>query len=495
MLSVGLLTAVLYLLDVDPHFANVSMLYLLVVTLIALFLGRGPAIWASLLSFLSFDWFFVNPRHTFAVQEPGEWIALCMFLLTANIIGQLTALLKARALEAQQHQKETAVLAESSWAVASHPDCKSALTEVVRQVARVVDLDMAAVLVPDHDSSFLHVVSVHPPEATVSQWQCEQAYASINETGSPRLDSNRVLYLPIKANDVIFGVIVLNFSSGQVLTPQQSQIIESLVSHSAVILQREQLAIKEAQVAALAEADKLKTALLSMVSHDFRSPLTSIKASVSTLLSDGPPLDQETQAALFQGIENEADRLNRIVSNILNLSRLEANAWKLRCEPTAVGELVGMALDSFDNNANKRITVALDPSLPEITCDSTQIVQVLKNLIENALKYSPADSQIEIEIRRLGHEAIMEICDRGRGGLPANPDDVFKPFWRAADLQESSIPGVGIGLAVCRGLVEAHGGSVQAENRKGGGATFRVKLPVVTSSEQSRLEDACSSHR
>jgi two-component system sensor histidine kinase KdpD len=168
-----------------------------------------------------------------------------------------------------------------------------------------------------------------------------------------------------------------------------------------------------------------------------------------------------------------------MVGNILDLSRLEAKAWKLKPELTPIAEILGMALDNFDKDANNRINVFLNPELKEVFADSTQLVQVIKNLVENALKYSPKDSSIEISTDIQDDMAIIEIKDRGRG-LPANINNMFEPFWRASDLQESSVPGVGIGLAICRGLVEAHGGTILAKNRKDGGASFTVYLPMNT---------------
>jgi two-component system sensor histidine kinase KdpD len=233
----------------------------------------------------------------------------------------------------------------------------------------------------------------------------------------------------------------------------------------------------ESRAQALAEADQMKTALLSMVSHDFRSPLTSIKASISTLLGEGNPVDAETQRSLLQGVDHETDRLNRMVGNILDLSRLEAGAWRPRKESTELSELIGAALDCFDASANARIQVEIDSRIHEIVADAVQMVQVVKNLVENALKYSPEASPIEIEVALGKDSLIIEVLDRGAGLPKGDEHQIFEPFYRAPGLKESSVPGLGIGLALCRGLVEANGGSLTARNREGGGAVFRVTLP------------------
>lgn len=486
---VGILTGILYYFRIDARV--VLLLYLLMVTLAALVLGRGPAIWASLLAFFCFDWFFVNPHHTFTVADPAEWIALFVFLTSAMIIGHLTASLQNQALEAQQNQKQTAALAEASWAVAAQLDTKSALLEVLSQVAKVVNVELAAIL-SKADSKQFEVLAIYPAEHEMSVTEKEFVdNLAPNEGLMPSVvNADGATILPVSLGDTRFGIVYLRLADSQELSLQQQQILESLVRHSAVIFQRDRSLRKEAESAALAQADKLKTALLSMVTHDFRSPLTSIKASVSTLLQKGAPLAEDTQLSLYMAIEQETDRLNRMVGNILDLSKLEANAWRINPDRTPVAEVIGMALDVFSHENNERIFVHLDENLPEVFADSIQLVQILKNLVENALKYSPADSIVEIHTARRDGEAIIEVLDRGRG-LPAEPDDMFKPFWRAPELHESSTPGVGIGLAICRGLVEAHNGTIEAERRPGGGAIFRISLPM--SSHQEIMSSASPS--
>lgn len=349
---VACITALIFSLDLAHSMTSVALLYLLAVTISSLACGRVFSIYSAILAFLTFDYFFVPPTHTMTVQGPTEWIALCTFLITALVIGQLTAMLRLRAQEAERLLRE-----------------------------------------------------------------------------------------------------------------------------------RDKLMKAEAKAAALADADRLKTALLSMVSHDFRSPLTSIKAFVSTLLSEGEPLGNEEQRSLYQGIEMETDRLNRMVGNILDLSRLEANAWRPRREWIPVGEITGMTLSNFSSAENERIKLEIDPQVQEIFADSTQISSVLKNLIENALKYSTPDKDVLLKVGGDEQSITVQVSDEGCG-LPENIEDIFKPFWRAPELHQSSIPGVGIGLAVCRGLVEAHGGHLTAERRQPHGACFTVSLPR-NSSENS----------
>lgn len=438
----------------DLSLGNVSMLYLLLVIVAAVFLGKGPAVAVSLTSFLAVNWFFVTPKYTFNVSSLSEWLSLCTFLFTAIVTGQLMAQFKYSAYQSQQHQIETAALSDASWAIASQLDTKSSLTEVLQQAKKVIDAKSATVVVIEGSEDRVVVTS--------------------DPSNSPSI-SEESLVLPFNTEE-INGYLHLVKREAQTVEPGKLAILKSLGNHAAVILQREKLYKTKSEAAALLEADRLKTALLSMVSHDFRSPLTSIKASVTTLLADGEPLDMETQRTLFQTIEQETDRLNNMVGNILDLSRLEAQAWKPQIEITPVPELISMVLDAFSPDSNKRIRLNLDPSLTEIGVDCVQMTQVIKNLVENGLKYSQAE--IEITTSQNGSNVFIDVLDRGRGLGLSEEDLVFEPFYRAPDLKETSVPGVGIGLAVSRGLVEAHGGQLTAENRDGGGARFRITLPT-----------------
>jgi two-component system sensor histidine kinase KdpD len=519
-LGVAAMTGLIRLTSGAAHVANISMLYLLVVIGAALRFGRGPAILAAVLAFLAFDWCFVEPRYQFNVHNPAEWLALIMFLITATVTGQLTALLRARENEAHRREQEAAALAEASWAVASQVDRARALEEVLRRLTEVVRPEGAAIILREEGrapevASWSGGDGAPPPDvgADCVQQSIEAALGNRVPTGVGEptgvseptgvggaigWDGNlqdrknrwgkRELpadtYLPLATEQRVLGVLYLRLRQEQEITPEERRLVESLAHQATMVLERDRLTRAEMQARALAEADRLRTALLSMVSHDFRSPLASIKASVTGLLQDGTPWDPAAQRELLQGIDEETDRLNRMVGNILALSRLEADAWRPQREPTTIAEVVGAALNSLTADANRRIRMQLEPALAEVWLDPVQIVQVLHNLVENALKYSPPDSPVELRAGtrasgcQHGEALVLEVLDRGRGLAEGEEDLVFKPFYRAPDLHETAVPGVGIGLAVCRGLVEAHGGRLSAHRRAGGGAVFRITLPL-----------------
>lgn len=492
-LGVAAVTWLIHFVEGGKHIDNISMLYLLVVIGAAVGFGSGPAVVASLLAFLTFDFFFVEPRHTFTVRDPSEWLALLLFLVTAGVTGQLTALQRARAEEARRRERETAALAAVSGAVAAQVAPDRALAEVLRQLAAVVHPAAAAIGVAELGGPVEVVARRLEPGEALPDFGAAPA-APLARSG---LDEGRPAawegdprhwekaageagdsYLPLTIEDRVLGLLYLRLPPGRWVSPEERRVVESLASQAAVVLERDRLARAETAAQALAEADRLKTALLSMVSHDFLSPLTSIKASVGSLLQGEGPGDAATRAELLRGIETEADRLNRMVGNILSLSRLEADAWRPQREPTPVDELVGAALGTFGADENRRIAVTLEPALPELSFDAVQMVQVLRNLVDNALKYSPPETLVEIRAFREDERAVVEVRDRGRGIPPGDEEQLFKPFYRAPELRESAVPGVGIGLAVCRGLVEAHHGELRAANRDGGGAVFRLTLPL-----------------
>jgi two-component system, OmpR family, sensor histidine kinase KdpD len=470
--------------------ANVSMLYLLVVIGAAVAFGSGPAVLASVLSFLAFNWFFVEPRHTFAVGDPADWIALLTFLLVATVTGHLTARLNQRAEEVRLREREAVALAEASWAVASQVDRERALAEVLRRLTQVTEVDAAAILILDERGDPMSLATAGPAQADLPSFREGAAADAVRRVmesprstgwtarGAPQGLGTDAAYLPLAVEDRVLGALYLRLRPGSPPTAAARRAVESLATHAAVVLERDRLLRAETEARALSEADRLKTALLSMVSHDFRSPLTSIKASVGGLLQDGAATDPDTRRELLRGIDEETDRLNRMVGNILALSRLEADAWRPQCEATSVPELIGAALDSFGAEENRRIRVRVEEEVPEASLDPVQMVQVLRNLVDNALKYSAAESEVELRAWREEGRLVLEVQDRGIGLPPGDHEQIFEPFFRAPHLQESAIPGVGIGLAVCRGLVEAHHGELSAQPRPGGGATFRITLPL-----------------
>ncbi len=256
------------------------------------------------------------------------------------------------------------------------------------------------------------------------------------------------------------------------------QLFAAFLNQLASIIQREQFLKVEARSQALQEADKLKTALLSMISHDFKSPITAIKASLSTLSSATGHLSDEVLSTLYKVIEDQSDRLNRMVGNILDLSRLESGSWRPKLEEIPASELIASVLGHFDIADSNRIKVTNEAGEAIVLADWVQIAQVLHNLLENALKYSAEDLEVELRTHLSAQTIIFEVLDKGMGIDDDALERIFLPFFRAPRPGQSALPGNGIGLAVCKGLVEANGGVIEAHNRVQKGALFCVTLPA-----------------
>jgi two-component system sensor histidine kinase KdpD len=488
-------TAATLLLPPAGEASYFSLLYLLIVIGVALNYGTRPAILASLLSFLTYNWSVLEPRYGLTLPRAGEWPGLVRFLIVSLVTGQLALLLRTRSEEVRQRSRESDAQAAASWAVASQVECIAALEAVLRALGEVVEVSAAAIAWWA-DGSGPKVVAwgkerQQAAERAKGAWRpsIEAVLRDGRSVGwevfrAPRQQASieasellEIACLPLTIDRRVLGVLILAPGPGRHVSREARRVVTALTSLAAVVLERDRLVRAETRAQALAEADRLKTALLSMVSHNFRSPLASIKACVTGLLQEGTPWDPASQRELLQAINQETDRLTRVVANILALSRLQSDAWRPQLELTSIEDLVGMALDTFPAESNRRIRVELAPEIPEIWADPVQLVEVLYNLIDNALRYSPRESLIELRASSRDEDVLLEILDRGPGLPEGESDRVFEPFYRVPTLRESAVGGIGLGLAVGRGLVEAHGGQITAENREGGGAVFRVCLP------------------
>ena len=493
VLAAGAVTAVIHLTHADRSLVTVPLLYLLGIQVVACKYGSRAAIVASLVSFFATDWFFVEPKYAFTINDPCELVALCVFLVTGVTTGQLVALFENRAEEARCREIAATALAESSWIVASELDTRKALSRVLKHLAKIAAFKQACVLLPAPED--VRGFSLISGAAAALQ---EPDLLSVNPSAVKNLLSGNIagaqsagfsscpalpvpeLYLPVIMDGQCQAVLFVELSEPTGLKEADWQVVESISNHVAVVLQRDRLVKDKADAQALVETDRLKTALLQMVSHDFRNPLASIKVNVSSLYDDvGEPLDGETRRELLNSIESQTDRLNKMVGNILDLSRLKSGTWAPRRELTTVADLIGTTLDSCNSEQNKRIKVKLDRSVSEIYVDPVQIVQVLKNLIENALKYSTAGSPVNVETEEQAEKSsfVIRVLDRGPGLTAGDEKRIFTPLYRAARYRETSIPGLGMGLAIARGLVEAHGAVLSGQNREGGGAVFEMVFP------------------
>jgi two-component system, OmpR family, sensor histidine kinase KdpD len=475
-----------------PYFglANLIMVYLLGVLVVSARTGRGPAVLASLVSVAAFDFLFVPPRLSLTVADTQYLLTFAVMLMVALFISNLTARVREQAEAARARERRTAALYAVSRACASAGETYDVVRIAARHVREVFE-SQVAVFLPHRSgrltATFLDGASFadEPKEISVAQWVFDHAEKA--GLGTTTLPGSAALYVPLVVSRGPVGVFAVKPGGGYPLDSERIHLLEAFASQIALAVERTNLAA-EAQAAELrAETERLRSSLLASVSHDLRTPLAAISGASSALLRGGDELPFETRRELMSSISGEAQRLGRFIANLLEMTRVEAGELTAHKEWQPVEEVVGAALGRLDALlAGREIRTHLPASLPLVPLDAALIEQVLANLLENASKYTPAGSAIDVAVRADGGGVVFEVADRGPG-LPAGEESrVFEKFYRASSGLDQS--GTGLGLAICRGIVKAHGGTIWAANRVDGGAVFSFRLPIEGTPPEMPLE-------
>ena len=479
--GVGVSTAVAWLMS--PYFgsANLIMVYLIGVVVTAIRYGRGPSVLASLLSVAAFDFFFVQPFFTFSVSDMQYLLTFGVMLAVALTVSGLAVRIRQQAEMARSREKRTLVLYAMSRDLSTHRGTATLANLAAKHLREVFD-SQVAVFLADSDKR-LHLqrgeqlfFEFDPKEAGVAQWVFEH-----NERaglGSDTLPGSNALYLPMVGSGGPIGVVAVRPSRAtRLLDPDQLHLLESLVSQVALAIERTRLSEEAQRAHVRAETERMRNAILSSVSHDLRTPLATITGAAGSLLHESNGLDPAARQELIRSIHQEADRLDQLLKNLLDMMRLEAGAVQLNKDWHPLEEVVGSALARMERRlSGHRVAVSFPADLPLLFVDAVLLQQVLINLLENAAKYAPPGSTIELSASAKDREVSVEVADRGPG-LPAGEEDrIFDKFYRGKQAAEGG--GVGLGLTICRGIVEAHGGKIWAENRDGGGARFRFAIPL-----------------
>ena len=476
---------------------NLVMLYLLGTVLVAARVGRGPSVLAAILSVGLFDFLFVPPIFSFAVSDAQYLITFAVMLATGLIISQLAARGKRQAAVARARERRTAELYALSRELAQRRDVGALGAILCRHVVAGIDGE-AAVLLPDaqgHVQDPTHFCtrgSVSANEARypvpgndlgIAQWAYDHRQTAGRNTDT--LASADAIYLPLNALKRCIGVLALRpRDPGQLEIPEQMQLLESFVSQAAVAMERVQLADTAQAADVEIESEKMRNALLSSISHDFRTPLASIIGAASTLLDDSAQtIDPGRRSVLLHTLLDEAQRLHRLVDNLLDLTRLTAGTIALKRQWVALEEIVGAVLRRLhDALAGRTIDVDLPADLPLLHVDEVMIEQLLFNLVDNAQKYTPQGSTIRVAAVSQRGEVAVSVRDHGPGLPPGEETRVFEKFHRGHN--EAAASGFGLGLTICKAIIEAHGGQISARNIPGNGgandgAEFRFTLPIV----------------
>jgi len=473
--------------------ANIIMIYLLCIVVTAIFCGFGPSIVVSIISVLAWDFFFVPPKLTFAVADSQYVFAFITLLLIGVIISYLTTQFRQQTETAQRRQSETATLYALSRNLAVTAGLDATIHAIASGAKEMFGHDVV-IFLPDAQNKGVLRPHVQNPDVTIGENEIAAAiwssqHQKIIGHGTDTLPNAKALYVPLSTVRGTVGVMALWVTdTGSRFTAQQTRLLEAFADLAAVAIERTQLAEEVRNAEILEATEKLQTALLNSISHDLRTPLVSIIGVLSSLQEEGIRLDDSARGTLIQVAREQAERLNHLIANLLDVTRIEAGAMRISREPSDVEDIIGVALEHMSSHSDNRpIKIDLPAEIPFVSADFGLIVQVFVNILDNALKYSPPGSPIEVDGRQVAQQVEITIADRGVGIPPQDLLRVFDKFYRVQ--RPDNVTGTGLGLAICKGIVEAHGGRIAAENRPGGGTIIRFTLPAAEAIPEERGQD------
>ena len=481
VLSVLASTGLAWLLFPHVDLANLIMVYLLGILAVSSRLSLGPSTLASFLSVIAFDFFFVPPRFSFAVSDTQYIFMFLVMLLVGLSISNLTVRVRRQAKFSRLRERRTAALYALSRELAGNRGTQELLRIAVKHIAEVFESDVIALL-PD-DQGRLKVQCGTSEDFTLSAKEMGVAHWSydlgqVAGRGTDTLPASEALYVPLLASGEPVGALgVKPKDPERLFIPEQLHLLEAFAHQSALAVAGDRLEQKQKQTQVLMETEKLRSSLLSSVSHDLRTPLAAIAGSASSLLENRENMDKKTQDELLENIFGESERLNRLVNNLLEMTRLESGAIRAKKEKIHINEIIGSALSRLEKQIGARtVEIRARQDLPALPMDGLLIEQVLVNLLDNALKYTPDHSPVELSAETEGAWMKVQVFDRGPGLTEDDLAHVFDKFYRGQAQRLAG--GTGLGLSVCKGILDLHEGKIEAFNRSGGGAVFQFSLPM-----------------
>ena len=465
----------------DP--TNLVMLFLVAVVFSAVFLGRGPSIMASVLSVLAFDFFFVDPRLTFTVNDTQYILTFIGLLIVGLIISNSAALLRDQVdlLRRRGQQSQALNTMSRELTAAITPD--EVMETVIRNVSDMFNRG-TVILLPEDGHLAVKAstpdIAIGESELAVADWAFKHGKEA--GRGTTTLPAADIRFRPLITASETVGVLGTKPQALQViLTDDQRLLMEGVTNLAAIAIQRASYGEKAAQAEMLRNTEKLQTALLNSISHELRTPLATVTGVLSSLEESESArltnqLDPATRLELIVSATRQAGRLNLLVENLLDMTRLESGALRLNREPTDIQDLVGTVLRQMSSElTNHPLKTDLPPDFPLVTMDAVLIAQVLRNLLDNACKYSPVNCPIFISARLITDQIEIAVSDQGIGIPTANLERVFDKFFRVQ--RQEAVAGTGLGLSICKGIIEAHGGRIWAENNPDKGTTIKFTLP------------------
>ena len=482
LVAIAVATGLGFVIDMWLPIANISVAYLLAVLIVAMRAGLRAGILASLAGFFAFNFFFTEPRWTLAITDTQNILTVVFFLIAAVVVSNMAARLRAQVQATRESVRRTTNLYEFGRKITAAATQDDVLWAVVHHVATTIH-GRSLVLLPAGQG--LRVAAGYPPEdrlddksAGAADWAWSHGKPA--GRGSATLPSADWLFLPLKTGRGAVGVLgVQMVEDADMPSPGQLRLLETLGDQAAVAIERTTLVadIETARVAT--ERERLRAALLSSLSHDLRTPLVSIMGAAGTILGYDDSLDGASRRELAQTIQDEAERLNRFVQNLLDMTRLGAGALKPRVDWVDLRDVAAAAVKRTERLARRHsVRVQIDDRMPLLCLDAVLLEQVFFNLLDNACKYAPPGTPVKVWALRTPDHISIEVVDRGPGIPVEDREKVFDMFYRV-EAADSQVAGTGLGLAICRGIVEAHGGTIKAEpGLHGVGTCMVIHLPL-----------------
>jgi two-component system sensor histidine kinase KdpD len=461
--------------------------------------GHGPARLTAVLGTALYALFSLPPLAALAFSPPGL-LRAPLFLLLGLATGQLAGRMHEETRAARQREERLWALFRLSRALAAAPTAEEVLRAITHRIDDVVG-GQTVILLPQGEKQ--HLAVAHPPDVVLPPGDLEAAewafhFDDLAGRGTDTLPEATRLYRPLRTANASIGVLgVANVDRAMIRRAEDRWVLDALAALSALAIERMTLAGHIVEARLSSEADTLRAALLSSISHDLRTPLASIIGSASTLQHYGDRLDATIRAELLTAIQDEAERLNGFISNLLQMTKLEAGAITLRAQPTAIEDVIGAVLESLGPRLHHHdVRLDIAPDLPMIRVDFVLIKQALGNLLDNAMKFSPAGAPIELRACRAGGELLVEVIDAGVGIPVTNLERIFDKFYRIRQ-RDRQAAGTGLGLSIAKALIERHGGRIEAESAgEGQGSCFRVRLPIMAQEDHAatRHNEALHAH-
>ncbi len=481
LVMIALITAFSYFLRSYLGSVNIAMLYLLSVLFSAIAWGPYCGIFAAIFAFICFDFLLIPPSNSFTIFDIRFLIIFIIFLVIALMTGRLSQRLRQHVKQAQQREARTAALYALSRDIAATNELEQMLDYVIKKVSESIE-GQVVILLPGADNKLVvraksdaqQKILVDQNERAVAIWAFE--HGQVVGRGTDTLSGADCTYIPLRTEQGIIGVFGIRPQDSNFLSPEQRRLLEAFASLTAIGINRIQLVEETKKTHLLAESERLHTALFNSISHELRTPLTSIIGAVTGLLDEDYLYDPTSRRDMLQTIKQGALRMNKLVNNLLDMTRVESGLLQLNKEWSDIQDVIGVAVSRVEGLRGRPLQIDIEPDLPLIAVDFVLVEQVFVNLLDNAAKYSPPDSEISIKVSRDDGEFAISVSDSGPGIPVEDRESVFDKFYRLRTSRQ--ISGTGLGLTICKAIVEAHGGRIWVSSNPGGGALVVFTLPL-----------------